>query len=209
MKSLLKSVLLLSAAALLLNSTYAFSDTLCLRSTITKKGKVKNSATTAVGSAKCPRGFMALFSAPQLSDVSVDGAPGIQGATGPQGPEGPQGSSGPQGAQGPQGPQGSQGAQGIQGPSGGDAIFVASGVSALADSSSPKTAAAECPVGSTVLIGSGGVYEGLGIPFNGPVAISYSSVVPLSNSHFVRAYETTATGANWQVVAFALCRPNA
>lgn len=191
----------------LANTAPALSDTLCLRSTITKKGKIKNSTKTVAGNLKCPRGFIALFSAQQLTSLGGDGSVGIQGPAGPQGEQGLTGPQGPTGSQGPQGPQGAQGNQGDPGPAGVDGLFIVSGQSAT-DSTSPKSAFAECPLGSQVLGGFGGAFDGIGIPFNGPVAISFSSVVPFSRFHSVRAYETTATAANWYVLAFALCRPS-
>jgi hypothetical protein len=63
-----------------------------------------------------------------------------------------------------------------------------------------------CPAGKQYLTGSSGVLDGLGIPYNGPVALSNSSSVIFGNGHSVRAYETTSTNDSWYVVAYAICR---
>lgn len=192
----IKKFIAVTFTVALVKADFAFSDTLCLRSALTKQGKIKNSVKTVLGSSKCPKNYVSLFSAPNLAAAASGTSPTVQGETGPQGPQGLQG------IQGPPGPQGPTGAPGT------DNIVLASGISDVSDSSSPKSATAECPLGTTILGGHAGAFDGLGIPFNGPVALSFASVLPLSNAFRARAYETTATSSTWYVIAFAMCRQN-
>jgi len=167
----------------------AVADKVCLRSKIVK-GKIKHKTTTVADDANCPPKFTVVASSTTLATV---------------GPQGPQGQKGATGATGPKGATGATGATGSNAQ---NEIFIASAVSA-SNSNSPKTAFATCPVGSVVIGGFGGVIEELGVPFTGPVAISFASVPALSNSSFgIRAYETSPTESNWQIIVFAQCRPS-
>jgi hypothetical protein len=146
-----------------------------------------------------------------LPDPAVPSGP--QGPPGPSGPEGATGLpgiAGPQGLPGPIGPAGPQGPQGLQGPQGpaGTAQIVSASALSASNSTSPKLVSAPCPAGTSLIGGMGGVAEGLGVPYDGPVAISFASAVPLANSYTVRAYETAATADSWFVFAIAICRPN-
>ena len=155
---------------------------------------------------------------------------GPQGVAGPQGPQGPQGDQGAPGETGPQGPAGLSGVDGggfalSEGSVGSTHIadgsitksklaagaLTVSGLSVQlvvaeseADSTSPKTIAAGCPVGKTLIGGGAGTYEGLGVPFTGPVALSFSNAY-IGGSWRARAYETTATSSNWRLTVYAYC----
>ena len=177
----------------LVDKTYA--ETICLKSKI-KKGKLVTTTATVSDGQKCPKGFKPLFSSTSITTIGGNGAQGLKGDTGAQGPAGPQGSVGPQGPIGPQGPQG------------GYRPRIA--VSAISDSNSvsPKTVGAACPANTTFITGSTGVIDGLAVPYNGPVALSYAGGLVFSQTYYVRAYETTATNDTWQLFAVAICEQN-
>ena len=152
-----------------------------------------------------------------------------KGPRGARGAAGPVGAQGPAGPTGPTGPQGDAGATGLQGPPGVDgasaavadgsitAAKLAPGALTIAglsteivvaetadDSSSPKNIAAGCPLGKTIVGGGAGAYDGLGIPFDGPVALSFSNAF-IGGSWRARAYETSATAGTWRLTAYAIC----
>lgn len=156
---------------------------------------------------------------------------GPRGLVGPAGASGPQGPQGAQGETGPQGPAGVSGGGGeggtTLGPSSVGSEHIAAGsittdklapgvlgvnglqtqivvAESAADSTTPKNVAAGCP-GDKMLIGGGaGVVEGLGVPFTGPVALSFSNAF-IGNSWRARAYETSATASNWRLTVYAYC----
>ena len=155
---------------------------------------------------------------------------GRSGTPGVAGPPGPAGPAGPAGEPGPQGPAGVSGVEGggftlANGSIGATHIVdgsitkskLAPGaltVSGLAlqivvaeseaDSNSPKSVAAGCPPGKTLVGGGAGAYEGLGVPFTGPVALSFSNAF-IGGSWRARAYETSATSSNWRLTVYAYC----
>lgn len=187
---MIKKLFLTLIFATLALPTYSFADKVCLRS-ILKNGKIKTSTKIVPTGTACPKGYTLILDskAPEAATL----------LSGPQGPQGPQGLQGIQGIQGIQGPQGVPGYAGIT---------LAFGESAV-DSNSPKFAYADCPSGTQVIGGHGGVTEGLGQFANQNIAISYATVPVFSNSSFVvRAYETSAVATNWRVNAVALCVPN-
>lgn len=191
---MLKKLFLLTIIASVIAPNLSFADKVCLRSKL-KNGKIRNTTKIVPTGSSCPRGFTVLIDtkAPEASSL----------ISGPQGPQGPQGLPG---AQGPQGPQGAQGIQGVPGYTG---ITLAFGESDAVDSSSPKSGFAECPPGTYVIGGSGGVTEGFGQPADKTIAITYSGVPPFNLSRYiVRAYETTAVATNWRISVTALCVPN-
>lgn len=173
----------------LLISVSVNADTLCLKSVITKKGKIRNKTVIMTGDAPCKKGQVPLYSGPNLSSLSTAGSPVIQGVPGPQGPKGDVG---------PQGPIG---------PSGVDGLTI---VTALSDSNSvsPKSEGVACPAGTQVIGGYGGAIEGLGVPNSKSIAITFSGVTPFSNAYTVKAYETPDTTSAWQLYVTALCRPS-
>jgi hypothetical protein len=158
---------------------------------------------------------------------------GPRGLSGPQGLSGQRGAQGEPGIQGETGPQGPAGLSAVDGggftltDGSVGAAHIADGsitasklapgaltVSGLAvqlvvaetadDSTSPKNIAAGCPLGKTLVGGGGGAYDGLGVPFNGPVALSFSNAF-IGNSWRARAYETTATSGTWRLTVYAYC----
>lgn len=99
---------------------------------------------------------------------------------------------GPAGPAGPQGPAGQQGAPGLAGL---EIVKAQSALSSDTQRSMPVT----CPAGKMV-VGGGGLIVGAG----GDVALDES--YPTSPSTWrATAYEVNATGANWHLVAYALC----
>lgn len=186
----------------------AFSNTSCIQSRLVK-GKILNRVIKAKAGKKCPKGTVPVYSAIINQGVAgPEGSVGIQGITGTQGPKGDTGPAGPVGAQGIVGPQGPIGAAGLQGIAGDTRITLEFSYSA-SNSVSPKTAFANCPVGTKVIGGYGGVVEGFGVAADQKVAISYSAVPLFSNSTFaVRAFEPVDIATNWQVLAVAMCIPN-
>lgn len=76
-----------------------------------------------------------------------------------------------------------------------------------ADSTSPKTVEVTCPVGTSLVGGGAGVYEGFGATANLPVALSYSGpkILSASPTYAARAYETISTGSDWGLFAIAYC----
>ena len=173
-------------------TTPAYADQVCLKSII-KKGRIKHATKVVAQDSKCPRGYTAILDSKQPEVASL--------LTGPQGPQGPQGLQGEKGLQGDPGLQGPQGLPGYMG------ISLQFGMSTN-DSSSPKIAYADCPVGMQVIGGYGGVVEGVGSVANQKVAISFSSVPVFSKSFVVRAYETEAISTSWQIIAVAMCIPD-
>jgi hypothetical protein len=158
------------------------------------------------------------------------GPRGLSGPQGGSGPRGAQGEPGIQGEAGPQGPAGLSGAEGggvtlTDGSIGtthiADGSITASKlapgaltVSGLAvqivvaetadDSTSPKNVAAGCPLGKTLVGGGAAASDQLGIPYAGPVALSFSNAF-IGNSWRARAYETTSTADTWRLTAYAYC----
>jgi len=158
------------------------------------------------------------------------GPRGLAGQAGPQGAQGAQGAQGEPGEQGAQGPAGLSGVGGggftlTDGSIGTAAIadgsitqsklaagaLTVSGLSTQIvvaetadDSTSPKTIAAGCPLGKTVIGGGAAATDQLGIPFNGPVALSFSNAF-IGNSWRGRAYETSATSGTWRLTVYAIC----
>jgi len=157
----------------------------------------------------------------------------MRGPRGVAGPQGTQGTAGAQGAKGDQGPQGPAGLSGVDGGgfaltdgSIGTAAIAdgsitkaklaagALSVSGLgiqivvaespADSTATKTVAAGCPLGKTLVGGGAGAVEGLGVPFTGPVALTFSNAF-IGNSWRARAYETDPTSSNWRLTVYAYC----
>ena len=190
--------LFLASIFLLANQVYA--NTSCIKSTIVK-GKVFNKVIKAKPGKKCPKGTV-----PVNSAVINQGVAGAEGTVGLQGVAGPQGAKGETGPQGPQGPGGAMGLQGVPGDT---RITTAFGYSAQFDSTNTKTAFANCPAGTQVIGGHGGVLEGLGVPSTAKVAISYATVPLFSTSAFsVKAFETVEENKSWQVYAVALCIPS-
>ncbi len=104
------------------------AEQVCILSSLTKSGKIKNKALIIPDGAKCPRRAAVFLDTAQVKTLvtstilsSVDGVTiveGSQGPTGAQGPAGPIGASGPVGPAGAQGPAGPQGPAGVQGPQG-------------------------------------------------------------------------------------------
>jgi Collagen triple helix repeat (20 copies) len=195
--SLYLSILFISSHLI---ASVANAETVCLKSVI-KRGKVVNSTRVIADGLKCPRGFKSLFTSTSFTTTNT-----ITGQVGPQGSQGPQGIQGPQGNQGIQGPVGPAGPTGQQGVPGTDNLIV---VTNLSDSNSvsPKSLTVSCPVGTQYIVGSGGVIDGLGIPYSGPIAMSYSGPILFGNGHAVSAYESVATGNNWQILVTVVCRP--
>jgi hypothetical protein len=178
------------------------------------------------GKKKCKRGEKRLV----WNKRGPRGVAGRAGAAGPAGPSGPQGPQGAQGDTGPQGPAGLSGVDGGgaalgEGSVGSTHIADGSvtadklapgvlGVSGLetqivvaesdADSTTPKNVSAGCPAGKTLIGGGAGVVEGLGVPFTGPVALSFSNAF-IGGSWRARAYETSATASNWRLTVYAYC----
>ena len=188
---MLKKLLLLTIIASVTTPTLSYGDKVCLRSVL-KKGKIRNSTKIVATGSSCPRGFTVILDTKSPEAASL--------ITGPQGPQGLQGVQGVPGAQGPQGPQGIPGYAGIT---------LAFGESDAIDSSSPKSAFAECPPGTYPIGGSGGATEGLGQAADKTIAISYSGVPPFNLSRYViRAYETAPVATNWRVSVIAMCIPN-
>jgi hypothetical protein len=134
------------------------------------------------------------------SQVGPAGPAGPQGLQGEQGPPGEQGEQGPQGEAGPEGQQGPQGPQGEQGLSGLEIVTATSD----SDSTSPKSAFAQCPEGKALIAG-GGETSGFGwestyINVDRP----YTKVDPPQWQ--VYAYEVPGgTDEDWQVTAYAIC----
>ncbi len=191
MKTLTRGFALTMAICVLalLIPSVASAEQLCLKSRL-KNGKVVHALKSVPDGTACPKRTVAIITPENIASL------GGQGVQGPQGPTGPKGEMGLQGLQGPIGPQGAPALAGIS---------IASQLSD-SNSTSPKSATAECPVGTTVIGGSGGVIEGIGVPTSLPVAISFAAPLLFSSSQFqVRGFETTATTSNWQVIAFALC----
>jgi hypothetical protein len=152
---------------------------------------------------------------------------GPRGAQGVAGPAGAQGQQGIQGETGPQGPAGLNGADFTLTDGSIGTAQIADGsvtasklapgtltVSGLAvqivvaetadDSTSPKNAAAGCPLGKTVVGGGAAATDELGIPYDGPVALSFSNAF-IGNSWRGRAYETTGTADSWRLTVYAFC----
>lgn len=190
MKNILFAV---SFIVLSIGAESAKAERVCLKSVL-KSGRIKNIVRQVADEESCPKRFAEVLNQETLSAAGV---------VGPQGPVGPKGATG---AQGPTGAPGPAGAQGPQGPAGIPGIIIEFAESSF-DSDSPKTAIADCPVGYQVIGGFGGVTDSLFSPLNSTVAVSFSGVTAFSNSFRVRAYETSATAANWQVTAFAQCIP--
>lgn len=152
---------------------------------------------------------------------------GVRGRTGPQGPKGETGATGLTGPQGPTGPAGT-GSGGILGPGTVGTDNIADGSITAAklvqnlitddllglvveygesanNSSSSKTAYAECPVGTQLVGGGGGTTDGLLVPINSlGLATSYNGPT-IGNDWAVTAHEVLALASNWQATAFAIC----
>jgi hypothetical protein len=140
--------------------------------------------------------------------TGATGPVGPTGEAGPTGPEGPQGPTGATGATGPAGPSGPPGATGATGPagpagSGGLSSYArVQGPSTPYNTSSSKTATADCPDGTLVL--SGG-YR---------VTVSnnhFADVTPIStfaldeNTWTVTATEESVFRPKWSLQVIAVC----
>jgi hypothetical protein len=140
--------------------------------------------------------------------AGATGPAGPTGDAGPTGPEGPRGFAGPTGETGPAGPTGPPGATGARGPAGppGSAGLTGytrvQGPASAYNTSSSKTATADCPDGTLVL--SGG-YK---------VAVSnnhFADVTPIStfasddNTWTVTATEESVFRPKWSLQVTAVC----
>jgi hypothetical protein len=127
-------------------------------------------------------------------DALANSGPGPQGPAGPEGPQGPQGTQGPKGATGPQGPAGV-------------ADVTLAQVSTPANSNSPKEIQVSCPDGTTILGGSGDIYDGTtGSPPNTVSHVSLRGVKPFAaNTLLVEAAENEAYGGSWALTGIAYC----
>ena len=168
-----------------------FADTVCLKSVV-NKGKVKNTTKLVAEGVKCPRGHAPIFNTEML--VQLAGLQGGQGAQGFQGPQGPKGDTGPMGLPGSEANVDSK-----------DFIF-SFGETIDKSSTNVKTLFVSCPVGTQLLACSGGVEEGLGVPANVPVSLSYSGITRLGNCFF-RAFEVSPIDNNWGIFGTAICVP--
>ena len=105
------------------------------------------------------------------------------------------------GAIGPPGPVGPRGDAGLPGVSGLLAVSVSSG----ADSSSPKTSTATCPLGKRVLGGGativGGGLGGPAVTQSQPVGGGATTV----NAWIATAEELGTYAASWRLIAYAVC----
>lgn len=169
------------------------AETICLKSRI-KNGKLTTATAAVPDGQKCPKSFKALFSSTSITTLGGSGIQGLKGDTGAQGP------------QGVQGPKGDTGLQGAPGADGKAFSFVSASVISDSNSVSPKSITANCPANSALVSGQYGVIDGIGVPYNGPVAVSYAGGLILGNAFHVRAYETTATSDSWQMFALAICQ---
>jgi hypothetical protein len=145
-----------------------------------KKGKIKNRTVVAQDPNGCPKKYVPLFDS---SSLTVSGL------------QGPKGDKGDKGDVGPQGPKGEDATIGLK---------LVTGSSAH-DSSSPKSAVAECPAGYQIISGWGSVETGQGQVSNVAV-LSYQRPSLFGTSFAVSALEHIATGSDWRVVAYAMCR---
>jgi hypothetical protein len=118
----------------------------------------------------------------------------LQVPRGEAGPRGPKGDAGNPGVQGPAGPQGAPGLSGVQVVS-----------SSTGNSSSNKTAAANCPAGKTV-IGSGAGLGGSWTSSSGSVVEVVITEIDLGTTRVeVDARELDSWGGSWSVTAEAVC----
>jgi hypothetical protein len=176
--SLASTIVILCATTSLVRA-----DTVCLKSRL-KSGKIINTAKTVAEGASCPAGFTALLS-----------------------------TSAYEGAQGPQGPTGATGPTGMTGVSGSSATVNISSFKLVFGETSDKGSTAEksvfvaCPVGYTTIACHGGIEEGLGVPTNDKIALSYNGTTRFGDCFF-RGYETEPVATNWSVLGFALCVPD-
>ena len=141
---------------------------------------------------------------------------------GPQGRPGPRGLPGLRGLPGPRGPKGATGPVG-QAVIGDGTITT----SKLADASvnqeklglrtadsftgvnntASKTAAAECPPGTSIISGAVEVVDQNGSPLNGVAAISYSGPIVWSGQYWEGAAYSTVGSPTWGLNVIAFCMP--
>ena len=116
----------------------------------------------------------------------------------PAGPQGSRGDPGPQGSTGPQGNAGPKGDSGLQGAPGISGYVQVDAFSAFDDTTTPKSATANCPAGMKV-IGGGAVV-------NGGVTVALSSSVPSANGQgwVAEAYTTASQVPDWGWMCAAL-----
>jgi hypothetical protein len=128
------------------------------------------------------------------SDIDEDTLQVPRGEAGPRGPKGDTGNPGVQGPAGPQGPTGAPGLSGVQ------VVTTSTG-----NSSSNKTATANCPAGKTV-IGSGAALGGSWTSSSGTVVeVVITEIDARTSSVEVEARELDPYGSSWSVTAEAVC----
>ena len=112
----------------------------------------------------------------------------------------------PRGKTGAQGPAGPQGAQGQAGPQGNPGVSGYTQVDAFSafDTTTPKTAEADCPAGTKII--GGGAYANVGGGVTGPVALAASLPISDGRGWIGTAYRTDSvfTGS-WNIDARAIC----
>jgi hypothetical protein len=175
-------ILILIIFSLTLAPTTSYAETLCIRSNITKRGKIRHRTEIAQDNKSCPKKFVPLIDTALLS------------IEGPRGPAGQQGAKGDKGDQGEQGPKGEKGLIGLE------LIYQPS----VNNSVSPKSAEAICSQGKQIISGWGTVETGLG-EFSGAAVITYQRPSLFGTSFVASAVEHVATADNWRVAAFAMC----
>ena len=171
--------------SLIVSSNISLAETICIKSNITKRGKIRHKTTVAADDKSCPKKFVPLLDTALLA---------VEGATGPSGPQGIQGPKGDKGDQGIQGPKGEKGLLGLE------LVFNSSAT----NSTSPKTIEVQCPFGKQIISGWGSVEVGLG-EFSGSAVISYQRPTLFGTSFIASAIEPTPVSENWRVTAYAMC----
>lgn len=173
----------LIAASLLVVFNTAFAEKVCLKSTLTKKGKIKNLVQNVADGEPCPNKYTEVVSSTVLSTAGIPG---------PQGPAGPQGVAGPQGQAG-------------------TSATVQAGAFHLVfddteiNTTTVKNLGISCPFGFALIACSGGVVDGLGGPASDPVALSHNGPTGLGNC-WIRGYATTGN-PSWGLFGTATCVP--
>lgn len=166
-------VLIFSVALL---PSVLMADTICLRSDLSKRGKIRHRTVVAQDGKSCPKRFVPLFDTALL-------------------PQGPAGLQGPKGDQGEPGPKGADGIPGLQ------LAFN----STASNSTSPKSIEVLCPSGYQIIAGWGSVETGLGVVSNAAV-ISFQRPSLFGTSFFVSAVEHVPTSESWYLTGYAMCR---
>jgi hypothetical protein len=136
----------------------------------------------------------------------TDGVDGAAGAVGPQGDPGLPGTDGVDGAAGAVGPQGDPGLPGTDGVDGADGApggvsgyLRVSGTVSATDSTSPKTATADCTGGQKVLGGGYTYTAGTGS------VVTTQNMATDDDTWTVIAEEIDPDNDSWSVQAFAIC----